>query len=114
MEQVCFALPVKADKTEDARVFMRDLDNARKAEFDKSERRIGITKESWFLQHLGAGDVLIGYMESAHFGKSLQQFAQSRDDFDLWFKQRMFEITGVDLNDPPPGPLSEQLSRYEA
>jgi len=49
MEQVCFALPVKADKTEDARVFMRDLDNARKAEFDKSERRIGITKESWFL-----------------------------------------------------------------
>jgi len=53
-------------------------------------------------------------MESAHFGKSLQQFAQSRDDFDLWFKQRMFEITGVDLNNPPPGPLSEQLSRYEA
>jgi len=53
-------------------------------------------------------------MESADFTKSLRQFAQSRDDFDVWFKRQMFEATGVDLNHPPAGPLSEQLSRYEA
>jgi hypothetical protein len=114
MQQVCFALLVKTGKTEDARAFMRELDGPRKTEFDKSERRIGIVKESWFLQHLGENDVLIGYMESADFAKSLRQFAQSRDDFDVWFKRQMSEVTGVDLNHPPAGPLSEQLSRYEA
>ncbi|HTT76530.1 MAG TPA: hypothetical protein VMF50_11215 [Candidatus Binataceae bacterium] len=114
MEQVCFALPIVSGKTDDARTFLRALDGPRKAEFDRSERRIGIVKESWFLQHLERFDVLIGYMESSNFSESLLQFARSRDDFDLWFKSQMLEITGVDLNNPPPGPLSEQLSRYEA
>jgi hypothetical protein len=114
MEQVCFALPVITGKTADARTFLSALDGPRKAEFDRSERRIGIVKESWFLQRLEHGDILIGYMESPNFAGSLQQFAQSRDDFDLWFKSQMREVTGVDLNNPPSGPLSEQLSRYEA
>ena len=70
-------------------------------------------KESWFLQRLEHGDILIGYMESPNFADSLQRFAQSRDNFDLWFKAQMCEVTGVDLNNPPSGPLSEQLSRYE-
>src|SRR5215469_3081060 len=87
--QVCFALPVIAEKTEVAREFMRELDGPRKAEFDRSERRIGIVKECWFLQHMPQGDILIGYMESPDFAKGLQLFAQSRDEFDVWFKQRM-------------------------
>lgn len=114
MEQVCFALPVIVGRTDDARAFLSALDGPRKAAFDRSERRIGIVKESWFQQRLEHGDILIGYMESPNFAGSLQQFAQSRDDFDLWFKSRMREVIGVDLNNPPFGPLSEQLSRYQA
>jgi hypothetical protein len=91
---------------------MRELDGPRSAEFDKSERRIGITKEAWFLQHAPQGDLLIGYMESPDFAKALRLFAESRDAFDVWFKERMTHVTGVDLNNPPQGPLSEQLSSY--
>jgi hypothetical protein len=114
MDQVCFALPVIAGRTEDARAFMRELEGRRKAEFDASERRIGITKEAWFLQHTPQGDLLIGYMESADFSNALRLFAASRDAFDMWFKQRMREVTAVDLNNTPQGPLSEQLSSYSA
>lgn len=113
MEQVCFALRIIAGKTGDARAFLRDLDGPRKAEFDRSERRIGIVKESWFLQHLEQYDVLIVYLEGRNVPDSLQQFALSRDAFDLWFKSRMLEVTGVDLNTPPRGSLSEHLSHYE-
>ena len=67
MEDVCFALPVLAGRTEDARAFMRELDGSRKADFDKSERRIGIVKECWFLQHLSQGDILIGFMVRSRF-----------------------------------------------
>jgi len=114
MEQVCFALRVLVGKTSEARDFFRDLDSARKAEYDRSERRIGIVRESWFLQHLESYDVVIGYIEARNVPDSLQQFALSRDPFDLWFKSRFLEITGVDLNNPPRGSLSEHLSHYEA
>jgi len=114
MEQVCFALAVVHGKAETARAFMRELEGARKAEYAASERRIGIVKEAWFLQAAPAGDLLIGYMESADFARSLKMFAESRDPFDMWFKERMAAATGVDLNNPPPGPLSELLSSYVA
>jgi uncharacterized protein DUF6176 len=114
MEQVCFALPVIQDKSHDARAFFNELEGGRRNEYDASERRIGITKECWFLQHTPDGDIVIGYMESNDFARALKMFAESRDEFDLWFKRRMAEITGVDLNNPPPGPLSELLSSYSA
>ena len=44
MDQVCFALPVVEGRTGDARAFFFELEQQRKAEFDASERRIGITK----------------------------------------------------------------------
>ncbi len=114
MDQVCFALPVLEDKTEDARAFFKGLQTQRKSDYAASEQRINITKESWHLQHSPQGDLLLAYIESPDFADALGMFSQSRDEFDQWFKRRLAEVTGVDLNDPPPGPLSEQLSSYEA
>jgi hypothetical protein len=89
MQQACFSLAVLAGKTAGARAFMRELEAPRKAEYAASERRIGIVKECWFLQQTSHGDLLIGYMESADFNRALQLFAESRDEFDLWFKAQM-------------------------
>jgi len=113
MDQVCFALPVISGKTEDARAFFKELEASRKTEFARSEERIGIPKESWYLQQTPMGDLLIGYMESPDFARALDLFASSRDEFDIWFKRRLAEVTGADLNSPPAGPMSEQLSSYE-
>ena len=43
MDQVCIVIPVLPGKTEDARAFQRELDTVRKADYDRSERRVGIT-----------------------------------------------------------------------
>jgi hypothetical protein len=114
MEQVCFALPVISGKTEDARTFFKELEGSRKAEFARSEERIGIPKESWYLQQTPTADLLIVYVESPDFARALDLFARSRDEFDVWFKRRLADLTGADLNSPPPGPMSELLSSYEA
>jgi hypothetical protein len=45
---------------------------------------------------------------------AVRQFVGSQDSFDLWFKTQVKDATGVDLNVPPPRPLSEILSVYEA
>ena len=96
------------------RAFFEILETQRKGEYAASERRINIPKESWYLQHTPQGDMLLAYIESPDFANALAVFTQSEDEFDRWFKRRIAELTGVDLNDPPPGPLSEQPSSYEA
>jgi len=114
MDHVCLVMPILPGKTDDARAFMRDLDGPRKSEFDQSERRIGIGKELWYLATLPRGDQLIGYMEAADFNQAVGQFSASQVPFDLWFKQRMADVTGVDLNNIPPGFAPPQLlSHYD-
>ena len=114
MDHVCFALPVLAGQTDRARAFMRQLDTNRREEFDRSERRIGISKELWFLAVLPSGDHLVGYMEAADFNRGFGAFVGSRDAFDLWFKAEMLAVTGLDLNNPPPDTRpAELLSHYE-
>lgn len=112
MDHVCFALHLLPGKTEGARSFMRELDE-RYAEYAFSEQRIGITKESWYLQHTPRGDVLLAYLESPDLTCALKRFSESKDEFELWFKKRLAEATGVDLNDQPSSLMSERLSRYE-
>jgi hypothetical protein len=102
-------------KTAAARTFMQQLDGPRQADFDRSERRIGITKELWFLAQPPSGEQLIAYMESPDFSRALQMFVGSRDPFDVWFKEQMQAVTGVDLNNPPADMKpAELLSRYQA
>jgi len=57
--------------------------------------------------------------EPRHLGREVgcrqdSQFVQSRDEFDLWFKQRVLDISGLDLNNPPEMELPDLLSVYQA
>ena len=115
MDHTCLALPVIAGKTEQARAFMRQLDGPRRAEFDRSERRIGISKELWYLASLPSGDHLIGYIEAVDFARAFEAFIASREAFDMWLKAEMLAATGLDLNNPPADTKpAELLSHYEA
>jgi hypothetical protein len=114
MDYIGFALPILPGQAPAARAFQQELMEVRGADYAASERAIGITKELWFVQATPNGDLFVAYMESADFGRALALFAQSREPFDVWFKERLAAVTGVDLNEPPPGPLSELVSHYEA
>jgi len=114
MDPVCLVMPILPGKTAAARAFVRELDGPRRADFDRSERRIGITKELWYLAALPTGDQLVGYMEAANFGEAVGQFSSSQDPFDLWFKKQMADVTGVDLNNIPADfAPPELLSHYD-
>ncbi len=114
MDQICLVIPVIPGKTAVARDFWHEVETERKAEYDHSERRIGITKEVWYLTQLPTGDHFVAYMESPDFNTALRLFSKSQDDFDVWFKRRLAETTGVDLNNPPEMRLPELLSSYQA
>ncbi len=114
MDQICLVIPVLEGKPESARDFMRELEESRKEDYARSEQRIGIDKEVWYLAHVDAQDVYVAYMESADFANALKLFSESQDEFDLWFKRRLADVTGVDLNNPPEMSLPELLSSYSA
>ena len=114
MDQICLVVPVLPGRTADARDFMRELEAGRHAGYQASEQRIGIVKEAWYLARTPAGDQLVAYMESPDFPKALAAFSQSNDEFDQWFKRRLADATGLDLNTPPDAPLPELLSSYAA
>ena len=60
------------------------------------------------------GELFVVFFQAEDVGGAVGQFVNSQNDFDLWFKTQVKDTTGVDLNVPPPGPLSDILSVYEA
>lgn len=114
MDQTLFALSILPDQDAAARAFLNELEGERKGQYAASERRLGLVKEVWAIQKSPAGSLFVVYFAGESIPKAFQRFAESRDEFDVWFKRRVLETTGADLNSPPPGPLSEILSDYQA
>jgi hypothetical protein len=46
---------------------MQELEGDRKPGYQRSQQRIGIVKEAWYLARTPAGDQLVAYMESPGF-----------------------------------------------
>lgn len=112
MAAFCGVFPILQGKSQAARDFAKALMGPRAREFDASEKRLGATKETWFLQKVPQGDMWLVYFEAADIGKVFEDFAHSQDPFDRWSKDQVKAITGVDLNQPAPGPTPEQMLTY--
>src|SRR5215217_8228477 len=105
MDRTLFVLPLRAGKAAAARAFLRELEGERKAAYAASEARLGLTKEVWALQALPAGDAFVVYFEGADIAAAFGQFAASQEAFDRWFKDRVRDASGADLDAPPSGPM---------
>jgi hypothetical protein len=99
------AFPVLPGKSDDARKFARETMD-RRDEFTESQQKSGITKEEWSLQETPMGALVLVRFEAPDIEKSFARLAESTDDFDVWFRGRVQELTGIDLaapsDDPPP------------
>lgn len=109
----CIAFPVRPGKEDELAAFCDTAMRDRKKEFKASEARLGIPKESWFIQETPQGKMVLISFESKDPLKSLGAFGASKDPFDVWFKEKVKETTGVDLNQPPAGPLPKEVLTFE-
>jgi hypothetical protein len=107
------AFPVVEGKDDEARKFAREtLD--REAEFRASQERLGVTEEEWSLQQTPMGSFVIVRFKSSDVAAVFAGFAQSDDPFDVWSRQRILEVSGVDLGAPMEGPLPEIILDWAA
>jgi hypothetical protein len=79
------AFPVLPGRSEDGRRFAQEV-LERRREAGESYARMGVTRESWFLQSTPASDLVIVVMEAADPLKAYQIWAASDNTFDQWFK----------------------------
>lgn len=116
MATMMMALPLRCGQAEDAGAFARECVGARYAEYDASERRIGLVAENWYLARLAGADYFVIQVEGEDLMVSMGAFIASREPFDLWFKGRVRDLTGVDLNagPPPAEAMAATLGEYKA
>ena len=101
VDYTCLVVPLLTGKEDELRAFYREVDRPRQQDHDRSEQRLGITKEIAWLAPLNGGTAAVIYIESENLEQAFWQFVQSQDEFDLWFKQRVLDLSGLDLNNPP-------------
>jgi hypothetical protein len=66
-------------------------------------------EEAWFVQETERGPFAIAVLATEDPARVARTFQESADPFDVWFKQRVIEVSGVDPNRTPLGPPSEQV-----
>ena len=107
------AFPVLPGKDDDARKFAQET-LGRREEFDASQKESGVTKEEWSLQQSPMGSLILVRFESNDIEKAFVRLAESTDKFDVWFKGRVKEVSGVDLSAPSDVPPPEIILSWSA
>jgi hypothetical protein len=105
--------PIQAGKEEDARAFAAEIVGARLAGYEAHHARVGNTREMFTLQETPMGSFLLVWFEG-DVQKAFVDHATDDSEFETWFRDRVLDVTGVDLAAPPAGPPPEVLFDWRA
>jgi len=109
------AVPILPGKAEEWKQFAKELQGSRRVEYEASRRRVGLTKEVAALQRTPMGDFAVIYGETVGDAEEAnRKLATSTDPFDVWFRQKVLELHGLDLTQPPPEPQPEVCHEWNA
>lgn len=112
MPLVVRAFPVLAGKEHLVRELAAALKTSRAAEAAEFYSRLGVRGESWHLQHTPYGVWVIGVTDVDSPEERAPQYAGSRHDFDVWFKEQVLALSGVDPEKQPLGPPTEEIFSF--
>lgn len=71
-------------------------------------------EEAWFVQNTEEGPIVIAVLATDDPVRAAKTYAESTSPFDVWFKQRVIELSGIDPNRTPLGPPSEKIFEFTA
>ncbi len=89
----------------------RDFAAACMGERRKGLRRLGrdFARETWALQETPMGSFMLVWFEAPDIEKAFTELATSGDEFSMWFRGQVKDVTGVDLGAPPESPPPDVL-----
>lgn len=102
MAMQTFLAPIRPDKLDDHKRFVRDI-AAKSTEHAASRKRLGLEMERAYYQKMPAGNtILVVHIEGAGADSFFQNMAQSDSPYDRWFKEHIADIHGMDLQGALP------------
>src|SRR5579864_3746223 len=114
MASLAIAFPILPGKTDQRKHFCQEMVGPRRSEYEASRKRLGETREVAYLQQTPQGDMVLVYSEAQDVQRVFEGFGRSQEPFDVWFREQVKEIHGVDLSQPMPGRLPEAIVDWRA
>jgi hypothetical protein len=111
---IAMAFPIPPEKLETWRSGMREIAGPRRAEFDASRQRQGVASTKVWLQEGPGGPLELLVIETEDPARMFTELGRSEEPFDVWFREFIADVYGMDLRQPPPGPLPEQHLEWSA
>ena len=111
-QRVCFAAPLRPGTTaQDREEMLACWRGERREDHVDSRRRHGVSREGVWIQSTPAGDLAVILLESTDLASALLGIATSQEPFDIWFRDHLLAVHGMDLSEGMA--LPEQVLDFE-
>ncbi len=89
--------PILAGKVEAWRRFCQELSGSRRNQYEASRQRLGVTHERMALMETSFGATAVTTIEAPDVTEALGQLLASDRSFDVWYREKLRELHGVNL-----------------
>jgi hypothetical protein len=115
MSGIVLTFPILAGKVEAWRRFCQELSGSRQKPYEASRQRLGITRERLALVETAFGSTAVTTLEAPDVDQALGQIIASLLPFDIWYRERIQELHGINLagyeqfSQPTPLPQNQEV-----
>jgi len=97
MSGIVLTFPILNGKAEAWRRFCQELCGSQRNLYEASRQRLGITRERLALVETAFGATAVTTLEAPNVAKALGQIISSVLPFDVWYREKLQELHGVNL-----------------
>ena len=97
MSGIVLTFPILASKVEAWRRFCQELSGSRREKYEASRQHLGITRERLALVETAFGSTAVTTLEAPNIDQALGQIIASNSSFDIWYRERLQELHGINL-----------------
>jgi hypothetical protein len=105
--------PILPGKEDAARAWIKEVAGPRKDGFDALQQRSEITRETLTLMTTPMGSFMLVWFDG-NVEKAFEAVVTGQDDFTVWHRAQLQDVTGLDLSQPDEGPPPELLLDWRA
>ena len=115
MSGIVLTFPILDGKVEAWRRFCQELCGFQRKSYEASRQRLGITRERLSLVETTFGATSVTTLEAPDVAQALGQIIASDLTFDVWYREKLQELHGVNLagyeqfTQPIPLPPNQEL-----
>jgi hypothetical protein len=100
--------PIVEGKLDAWKGWIDELNGPRKSELGDFNSRYGLTQHDAWLAETPMGPFVVAIHSGPGSDTLMGKLASSQNAFDKWFSAKLLELHGMDVTQPPPGPMPKR------